>query len=137
MGLFNVSEEEKARREEVKKRNAAAQEEALFNASPVGQARAAHTDGLKYFQTSFDLEEIGRNALNILAHSMETRVKQTSDPVGAILSAIEKEGWQLVQAGFTFRQTHQDSRDKFLASGQQVAITGQTVGIYLFRRKQS
>jgi len=136
MGLFNTSDEEKARREDVKKRNAAAQEEAEFNSSPVGQARLAHKDGLKYFQTSFDLEEIGRNLLNILSHSMDTRVKQTSDPVGSILTAIEEEGWQLMQAGFTYRQTHQDSRDKLLASGQQIAISGQTVGIYLFQRKQ-
>lgn len=137
MGFFNQSEEEKIKREEDKSRKAAAKEEAEFNASPVGKARQAHKDGLKYYQAQFDLEEVGRNALNILSHSMDTRIKATADPVGAVLTAIEKEGWQLVQAGFTYRQTHQDSRDKFLASGQQVAITGQTVGLYLFRRKQS
>ncbi|PKL31225.1 hypothetical protein CVV43_03695 [Candidatus Saccharibacteria bacterium HGW-Saccharibacteria-1] len=135
MGLFSVSEEEKARREEIKKCNLARQEETEFNASPIGRAQQAYKDGLGYYQTSFDLEGVGRNTLNILSHSMNTQIKQTSDPVGAILTAIEKEGWDLIQAGFTFRQTHQDSRDKLLASGQQVAITGQTVGLYLFRRK--
>ena len=132
MGLFSVSEEEKAKREQAKKESTAAKEEAAFSASPVGKARQAYEDGLKYYQVSFDLERVGTNSVSVMARR---QIKSTCDPVGAILTAIDDGGWQLIQAGYTFRQTHQDSRDKFLSSGQQVAITGQTVGLYLFRRR--
>jgi hypothetical protein len=64
---------------------------------------------------------------------MDTRVKDTSDVVGALLTAIEAEGWEFVEAGYIFRQTGGASRDKFMASGQQIAVMGDTVGVYLFR----
>ena len=65
---------------------------------------------------------------------MDTRVKDTSDVVGALLTAIEDEGWEFVEAGWVFRQTGSASRDKFLASGQKIAVMGDTLGVYLFRR---
>jgi hypothetical protein len=49
------------------------------------------------------------------------------------LTAIEAEGWEFVEAGYIFRQTGGASRDKFMASGQQIAVMGDTVGVYLFR----
>ena len=74
--------------------------EAEFNASPVGRARQAFENGQKYFQTTFDLEQVGRNMWNVLTHSMDTRVTQSREPVGALLTAIENEDWQLIQSGF-------------------------------------
>jgi len=50
---------------------------------------------------------------------------------GEVLTFIEKEGWELVHAGFVFKESGQVSRDKFLSSGQQVTTTGSTYGIYL------
>jgi hypothetical protein len=47
-----------------------------------------------------------------------------------------REGWELVTAPFVFVETGQESRDKFLSSGQNVAIKGATVGYYLFRRAE-
>jgi hypothetical protein len=59
--------------------------------------------------------------------------KKTADPV-AILNSVCHEGWELVNGSFVFVEEGQQSRDKFLASGQNVAIKGTTVGYYLFRR---
>lgn len=49
------------------------------------------------------------------------------------LDAIERQGWKLEHAGYVFRVTGSESRDKFLASGQQEAVSGEIIGIYLFR----
>ena len=50
------------------------------------------------------------------------------------LDAIEAEGWQLAHAGYVFRMTGSVSRDKFLSSGQQAAVSGEVIGVYIFRR---
>jgi hypothetical protein len=130
-------EEERARQAEVR---AAAQvdqqreaESAAFNASPPGKARAARQAGQRYFQFSMPLEDVDRTWMAKFSHEMDTRVTDTSDAVGVTLTVIEKEGWELIHSGFTFRETAQASRDKLLASGQQIATIGQTIGFYLFR----
>jgi ribosomal protein S27E len=40
----------------------------------------------------------------------------------------------LLHADWICIQTGQNSRDKFMASGQHVVVTGEVIGIYLFRR---
>lgn len=122
-------------KEEKRKITQKLQEENEFLESPAGRARNAHQQGQKYFQISIPIDNVGRDALAVLGHSMVTKVKYVGDAIGIILGDIEKEGWVLFDAGFVFRQTRQDSRDKFLVSGQQVAISGETVGIYLFKRQ--
>jgi hypothetical protein len=61
-------------------------------------------------------------------------VGKTTDP-NAILNAIAGEGWDLVNGSVVFRPTGEQSRDKFMASGQQVSIAGTTIGYYLWRRR--
>jgi hypothetical protein len=39
-----------------------------------------------------------------------------------------------VNGSFVFVEQGQESRDKFMASGQNLAIKGTTVGYYLFKR---
>lgn len=51
-----------------------------------------------------------------------------------LLGQIEEAGWRLEHANWVYIQTGQNSRDKFLASGQHVVVTGEVLGIYLFRR---
>jgi hypothetical protein len=65
-----------------------------------------------------------------------TTNRSSSDP-SEILNAVAREGWELVNASFVFREQGQQSRDKFLSSGQNVAIKGTTVGYYAFRRAQA
>ena len=41
--------------------------------------------------------------------------------------------WHLEHAWWVFMETGQNSRDKFLAFGQQTVVTGDVIGVYLFR----
>jgi hypothetical protein len=59
--------------------------------------------------------------------------KKTSDP-SEILNLVCAEGWDLITGSFVFVEQGQQSRDKFMSSGQNVAIKGMTMGYYLFRR---
>jgi len=51
----------------------------------------------------------------------------------SILEAIEEHGWHLEHVNYVFRMTEIVSRDKFLSSGQQEAVSGEVLAIYLFR----
>jgi hypothetical protein len=134
-----ATEDEKLALQEQKQREAeqklAAAEKAAFDASPPGQARIAKQAGQRFFQVLIPIENVDRTILAKLSHEMDTRVKDTSDVVGALLTAIEDEGWEFVEAGWVFRQTGSASRDKFLASGQKIAVMGDTLGVYLFRAR--
>jgi hypothetical protein len=66
-----------------------------------------------------------------------------SDPTGSgknvtathagTLSAIEAIGWRLEHVGYIFMITGESSSDRILGTGQNTAVSGETVGIYLFR----
>ncbi|SOD83020.1 hypothetical protein SAMN06272781_7999 [Streptomyces sp. 1222.2] len=43
-------------------------------------------------------------------------------------------GWKLHTAQYIHVQLGEESRDKWLSSGQRVAIKGKIVGMYLFER---
>jgi hypothetical protein len=62
-----------------------------------------------------------------------TTNQRTSDPVW-VLNSVCREGWELVNGSFVFVEQGQQSRDKFMSSGQNVAIKGEVVGYYLFKR---
>jgi len=51
-----------------------------------------------------------------------------------ILNSVCREGWDLVNGSFVFHELGSESRDKFMASGQNVAVRGTIVGYYLFER---
>jgi hypothetical protein len=51
----------------------------------------------------------------------------------SILEAVEEHGWHLEHVNYVFRMTETVSRDKFLSSGQQEAVSGEVLGIYIFR----
>jgi hypothetical protein len=54
-----------------------------------------------------------------------------------IMSQVEAEGWALTYANHVNVQTGEDSRNRWMESGQRVAIRGKLVGIYLFRRDEA
>ncbi len=103
--------------------------EAKFWAAPYGQARSAKLARDRFFQIEIPLDStrhtghMGDISVSARKHSGQ----------GRTLTDIEAEGWELIQAGFVFKETGQISRDKFLSSGQQVNTTGETWGVYLFR----
>jgi hypothetical protein len=48
-------------------------------------------------------------------------------------SWLQRRGWDS-NGSFVFLETGSERREKFLASGQQVAVKGSVIGYYLFRR---
>jgi hypothetical protein len=51
----------------------------------------------------------------------------------ATLEEIEKLGWHLEHASYFFMITRESSTDHFMVTGQDTAISGVTMGVYLFR----
>jgi hypothetical protein len=103
---------------------------ASFLASPAGRARAAFERGDRLFQFVIDVKNT--QAVVIPMGPAKTATT-TNDPV-AILNSVCDEGWDLVNGSFVFHELGSESRDKFLASGQHVAVKGTVIGYYLFRR---
>jgi hypothetical protein len=101
-----------------------------FFGTPAGRARLAFERGDQVFQ--YEIDVMNQQAI-IISMVGSTTSKKTSDPT-EILNSVCHEGWELVNGSFVFVEQGQQSRDKFLASGQNVAIKGTTVGYYLFKR---
>jgi len=104
-----------------------------FFASPAGRARKAFANGDLVFQYSLDV--LSQQAIIIAMHGGYTTKKQV-DPTD-VINAVCREGWDLVNGSFVFLEQGQESRDKFMSSGQNVAVKGTVVGYYLFRRGES
>ncbi|HVV12479.1 hypothetical protein [Amycolatopsis sp.] len=123
---------ERQRREaaEHKRLQEVQREREAFNRSPAGRARTGFARGDQVFQYAIDV--MNQRAV-IVAMVGGTTTKQTSDPV-AVLNSVCQEGWELVNGSFVFVEQGQESRDKFMSSGQNVAIKGQVMGYYLFKR---
>lgn len=103
-------------------------------ASPQGRARTAREAGAGVFQIALPLEQTERAFGSMGSSSRSAMRQQTHDPT-TVIDAIEAEGWHLEHAGYLFRETGSVSRDKFLSSGQTASVTGDIVGIYLFRAR--
>jgi hypothetical protein len=136
--------EERALKDEIKKqhqREAAASKEAdqlkklraEFFASPAGQAQLAFERGDRVFQYAIDV--MSQKAIVIKMIGANTS-HTTTDP-SDILNSVCDQGWELVNGSFVFVELGQESRDKFMSSGQNVAIKGSTVGYYLFKRSEA
>ena len=127
-----LREKEEQRRVQAaeKKRQKEAREHEQFMAGPAGQARIAFGRGDFVFQASFDVLNQQHMVVPMLnAYSLTT----SSDPT-VVLNAICREGWELHNSGFAFLHEGEESRDKFLASGQHVAVRGKMMGYYVFKR---
>lgn len=125
-----AKEKAAAEKEAARQREAAEREAKAFARSPIGRARAAYERGDQVFQYSIDV--MSQQAI-IVAMVGSATAKQTSDP-SEVLNAVSREGWELVNGSFVFVEEGQQSRDKFLSSGQNVAVKGTTFGYYLFKR---
>ncbi len=118
----------KAERDAVER---AAKDEAEFLKSAPGRARSAFQRGDAVFQYSLDVQD--NKAVVVAMGPAYTKSKQT-DPTD-VLNAICAEGWDLVNGSFVFQELGSESRDKFMSSGQNVAVKGTVIGFYLFRRR--
>jgi hypothetical protein len=122
-------EQARAKAEEAERKRMEAERQA-FLASPVGRARTAFGRGDHVFQYEVDVRE---TQAIIVAMVGSRTTQRSSDPV-EILNAVCHEGWELVNGSFVFLELGSQSRDKFMNSGQNVAVKGTVVGYYLFRR---
>ena len=139
--LKKDSPEEVAAKEQQRREHAAAKEdekrtkafEKAWNSfwnSPAGHARRAYRAGDQVFQYSIDV--MNQQAIIVAMVGSKT-TSTTADPT-AILNAVAREGWEIVSADFPFVMTGQQSRDKFMSSGQNVAVAGTVLGYYVFKR---
>lgn len=123
----------KAARDAERQERARAQQAAAFWASPAGRARQAFERGDALFQFELDVRDAQTFTIPMFKTGAITRGRDASD----VLNSIAREGWSLVNGSFVFHETGSESRDKFMASGQHIAVRGTVVGYYLFRRDPS
>jgi hypothetical protein len=132
-GFVPATKQEKAYQKEMKQQDKTDQKEMeRFLATPVGQARTAAERGDSIFQCSIQVTQQHATIIAMVGSSVSA---STRDP-NVVLNAIAAEGWKLVNASFVFIEQGQQSRDKTLSSGQNVAIKGSVVGYYLFKSNE-
>jgi hypothetical protein len=125
-------EEEQARVEAARAEQARAAEEqrqrAAFLATPVGAATAAKEEGQPFFEIQL---EVGGHAGSAGFGAVDGRRRTASS--AAVLGQIERLGWRLEHAGYFFMITGETSTDRVFLSGEATAVSGVTIGVYLFR----
>jgi hypothetical protein len=130
MGLFKTTPEEREAKRRKRLEKEKRKKEAAFAKTPAGRARSAKASGMKIFQIDIPLSKTRAFTLAMEgAFADSTEVEDYSSTI----QAIEDEGWRLEHVGYVYRITGSESRDKFWASGQQEAMSGEIVGIYIFR----
>src|SRR5262245_48956753 len=92
--------------------------------NPVIQAREARQAGARLFQTVLPLSETTGFALPLGPTYTTTKNREHA----SVLDAIEAEGWHLEHANYVYRVAGSISRDRFFATSQQEAVTGEVVG---------
>jgi len=125
-------QEEQAREEAARAEQARAAEEqrqrAAFLATPVGAATAAKEQGQAFFEVQLEVAgHVGSAGFG----SAEGRRSMSSS--AAILGQIEKLGWRLEHTGYYFMITGETSTQRMFVSGEATAVSGVTIGVYLFR----
>jgi hypothetical protein len=128
-GIFKKTPEEIAELELKKKELGERRRHEEWLKTPLGLATTAKEAGNGFFELEL---EIGSSNRNVSFGTADFGKYKKGDFTG-LLSQIEDIGWNLQHVGYYFMTTGETSRDKFLASGQNVAVKGKTMGVYLFR----
>lgn len=140
MGLFG-SEEDKARKEaerQERERALADQQRARkeerrrqeWTASPLGMATAAKEAAQTFFEVQL---EVGRAEGTAMWGTRDHISSEQISSSAELLGEIEQLGWRLEHVGYVFRMTGQSSSERIFVSGEESAVSGVTLGIYLFR----
>jgi|GEM_PF-832616 len=143
MRLFR-SEEERAREDAERKaqeeaaaiERAAAQQERTrreWLASPLGQATTAKELGHEFFEVQLNVGVL--DGESVWGSRDATKDEATSS--AEVLAEVERLGWRLEHVGYLFKMTGQSSSDRIFVGGEETAVSGVTVGIYLFRNDRS
>jgi hypothetical protein len=99
-----------------------------FRATPVGAATYAKEEGQTFFEVQL---QVGAHAGSAGFGSAQGR--RTTSSSAATLAEIEKVGWRLEHVGYYFMVTGETSTARVFLSGDATAISGVTIGVYLFR----
>ena len=129
--MFKSAEERDAERREREAQEARAEEQrqrAAYLATPVGAATTAMQQGEPFFEIQL---QVGSHSGSAGFGAIDGRRDTSSS--AATLGAIEKLGWRLEHAGYYFMVTGETSTDRIFVSGEATAISGVTIGVYLFR----
>lgn len=141
--MFKSTEEKEAerqQREAEQARQAAAdaerrrqadadRERAAYLASPVGAATQARESGEQFFELQLEVRS-QRGQVSFGQADSSHSVSSSA----SVLAQVEAVGWHLEHAGYYFAVTGQSSTERVFLSGENTAVTGVTVGVYLFRR---
>jgi hypothetical protein len=120
-------ERQRAQKEREKAERKAQREHEAFLQTPVGQARSAFARGDDLFQYAHDVDDQDSVILNMIGKATGRR---SSDPC-EILNAVAREGWELVNGSFVFRQK---SLQRATSSVPRERSRARPLGYYLFRR---
>ena len=135
--IFKKSDEERAAEKASLEASIAKQKEEAQHrawlATPLGMATTAKEAGNGFFEVEL---EIGSSKRSV-SFGMGDSGKHKKNDFSGLLSQIEEVGWKLEHVGYYFMITGETSRDKLLKSGQNTAVTGQTMGVYLFRNSDN
>jgi hypothetical protein len=99
-----------------------------FLASPVGAATAAKEAGETFFEVQL---RVGSHTGTAGFGSTDGRHITASS--ASTLGEIEKLGWHLEHTGYYFMLTGETSTARVFVSGDATAISGVTMGVYVFR----
>ncbi|MGN6794206.1 MAG: hypothetical protein ACTHJW_17620 [Streptosporangiaceae bacterium] len=125
-------EEEQATQEAARAEQARLAEEqrqrAAFLATPIGAATAAKEQGQPFFEIQL---QVGGHVGTAGFGTADGRRSTSSS--AAVLGEIEKLGWRLEHAGYYFMITGETSTQRMFVSGEATAVSGATIGVYLFR----
>jgi hypothetical protein len=99
-----------------------------FLASPVGAATAAKEAGETFFEVQL---RVGSHTGTAGFGSAAGR--HTTASSASTLGEIERLGWHLEHTGYYFMMTGETSTARVFATGDATAISGVTIGVYLFR----
>lgn len=147
MGLFKTDEEKAAEQaakdaENAARAKAAAEQQAkvqeqrqqaAFLSSPVGKATAAKRAGQAFFEVQLEVGRHERTASWGAEHEVSSQVATAA----GVLGDIERVGWRLEHVGYVYMITGEASTNRVLLSGEQTAVSGRMMGIYLFRSVDS
>lgn len=113
---------EQARQDEERRQREA------FLATPVGAATTAREAGQAFFEIQLEVgSHTGRAGFGTAGG------ERTSASSAVTLGEIEKLGWRLEHAGYYFMITGQTSTNRPFVTGEATAVSGVTIGVYLFR----
>jgi hypothetical protein len=99
-----------------------------YRSTPVGAATLAKEEGHPLFEVQL---EVGGHTGDAGFGTIDGR--RTTSSSAVVLGEIESLGWRLEHAGYFFMITGETSTARVFISGEATAVSGVTVGVYLFR----